>query len=31
MSQPNVFEDAVARVEPIGKDAGVGPEVIDAM
>ena len=31
MAEPNVFEDAVARVERIGKDAGVSPEVIEAL
>ncbi len=31
MHEMNVFEDAVARVERIGKDAGVAPEVIDAL
>ena len=31
MTQPNLFENAVARVVRIGKDSGVGPEVIDAM
>jgi glutamate dehydrogenase (NADP+) len=31
MSNLDVFEDAVARVERIGKEAGVGPEVIAAL
>ena len=31
MSDPNVFEDAVARVERIGQQAGVSPEVVDAL
>ena len=31
MAQHDVFEDAVARVERIGKEAGIGPEVIDAL
>ncbi len=31
MAQQDVFEDAVARVERIGKEAGIGPEVIDAL
>ena len=31
MSNVNVFEDAVGRVERIGKEAGVGPDVIAAL
>jgi len=31
MARPNVFEDAVARIERIGKHANVGLEVIDAL
>ena len=31
MASPNVFEDAVARVERIGAAAGVAPEVVDAL
>ncbi len=31
MAEANVFEDAVARVERIGADAGVGAEVVDAL
>ncbi len=31
MADPNVFEDAVARVERIGEAAGVGGEVVDAL
>jgi glutamate dehydrogenase (NADP+) len=31
VAELNVFEDAVARVERIGKDAGVNPEVIEAL
>ena len=31
MASPNVFEDAVARVERIGEAAGVAPEVVDAL
>ncbi len=31
MARPNVFEDAVARIERIGKDAGISLEVIDAL
>ncbi len=31
MAQDNVFEDAVARVERIGTNAGVGAEVVDAL
>jgi glutamate dehydrogenase (NADP+) len=31
MSEHNVFEDAVARVERIGKEAGIGPEAIGAL
>ncbi len=31
MTTRNVFEDAVARVERIGEQAGVGPEAIDAL
>ncbi len=31
MADDHVFDDAVARVERIGKEAGVAPEVIDAL
>jgi len=31
MNEPDVFEDAVARVERIAADAGVAPEVIDSL
>ena len=31
MADANVFEDAVARVERIGAEAGIGAEVIDAL
>ena len=31
MAKLDVFEDAVARVERIGAEAGVDPEVIDAL
>ncbi len=31
MADPKVFEDAVSRLERIGAEAGIGPEVIDAL